>query len=303
MTSTRTAKATEVLLTSKRKIADARRAQVQELHSEGLNNTEIQQKLGISKNTVRADMLQLGLRANGKGPGVKKPASGRTRSEDTLLTAKRALADWRETLDEFQVAILEMIVEGKKNRDIFHELGVNQAKVDNTVAAAKRRLLRTGRAADLIAAVEARRAQIKALHATGMFSKDIAKKVGVDRNVVYYDLALMGLESNGIGAAWQTPDLFSRNEAKALCKRTERRVIERRLARGLTVAQMAAYDDSDRQYILDQFTYCSVEIPAEESWVLDKFTKVKVPYTPSKHMRRDTSTVRPKDTWKTKASS
>lgn len=290
-----------------------RRERVKELHSEGMSNREIAMSLKITRNTVKKDLDSFGLASNQakKNPraprttkGKSYPGCGRTRSEDTILLCKEALHEYRDTFDEFQIAILEMVVASGRNEDIVRELGIPKAKVDNTIAGAKLRMKRRGKLLKTQSAIERRREEIKKLHSQGMFTKDIAEKLGLNRNSVYYDLEYLGLRSNGIGfQPKQSHDLFTRAEAQAVCKRTEKRVMERRLARGWTIADIMAADSSDRQYVLDQFTYIGLEIPEGEAWVNDRITRERRPYVKSNRMKREISTIPQKDTWKTKASS
>jgi DNA-binding CsgD family transcriptional regulator len=302
-----------LLMTPQATATAERRIRVKELHSEGMSNREISMSLKCTRNSVKKDLDSFGLvshqaKKNPRGPREPKvittPGGGRTRSEDTILLCKEALHDYRDTFDEFQIAILEMILESKRSADIASELGVDVSKVDNTIAGAKLRLKRQGKLLKTQSAIDKRREEITKLHSQGMFTKDIASALGLNRNSVYYDLEYLGLKSNGIGfQPKQSHDLFTRAEAKEICKRTERRVMERRLARGWTIADIMGADSSDRQYVLDQFMYLGLEIPEGEAWVNDRITKERRPYVQSKRMRREISTIPQKDTWKTKASS
>lgn len=128
---------------------------------------------------------------------------------------------------------------------------------------------------------DARRAEVKHLHGQGLTSAEIASQLGKARSTIQEDLKVLDLTPNTSDPndqfGWLTGP-----EARRISDLTERRVIERRLARGMTVGEMALTDGRHRENILHDMERLGIPIPEGERWINLFGSGKRVPYVSKK---------------------
>lgn len=152
--------AREAVLATRRAAQAARREAVARMAADGARRIDIAKTLGVSPDTIRIDLKELGIQARQEA------------RQDAAVTARRS-------------EVARMITDGISSDQIAAHFGVHPAAISRDLHA-------LGISPRTIAAA-ARRAQIPALHAEGLSVQTIADRLGCSRETINRDLHALNL--------------------------------------------------------------------------------------------------------------
>lgn len=193
----------------------------------------------------------------------------------------------RERLTTKQEQVLECVALGMTDKEIQEKLSCSE--VCNFIAKIKvkektprrepkaRTATRAKYDEEKQESIRLRREEVKIHHSRGLTLYEITKVMEGNYSTTRNDLRALNLSPNKpVGNPYHS---FSNTEARRICNETEKSVIRRRLARGMTVGNMAVQDGVGRRAVLFTMHRLGFDIPANEAWYSTS-TNPRVAFTP-----------------------
>lgn len=249
--------------------------EVLEILRTGATIAQTAEKMGVRNNTI-SNLLQevkrrvAGTQRRDRSRSKPKEQHKVNGNVEKMRAARRhwislALSD-KTLYTERQLQVMDLAMSCDNDREIAENLGVSVESVRSNIARI-REMFMSGQGAGH-AVIRERREHVAILHKQRTMASDIARRLEISPTTVHADLAFLGLKPNkpqGMGYA----------EVKRVCDFAERRVIERRLARGMTVSEMAVQDAVSRAAVLSEMHKYGIEIPESDKWVIIKGERVE----------------------------
>lgn len=274
---TRALRAQYVLDTYREKMTP-RSIQVFTALANGASLKEISTSSGTSVEAVRrvqaSQLKRFGIQTWTPPPGWSPPVIDRSLRQ---FRAKYVLTNHYDKLSEISIKLLTAIADGKTNPEAALAAGTTEGYVKN---AFMKQLLRFGcskitpedpnpiRKEPKIPLGTQRKLdrweEVRYLHSCGLGVGEISRKLGESRHMINDDHRLLSLTPHReiVNEIYW----LSVSEATRVKNFTENRVLERRLARGMTIGEMAIVDGRERKFILADMERLGVPIPDHENW-------------------------------------
>jgi DNA-binding CsgD family transcriptional regulator len=187
--------------------------------------------------------------------------------------AKEVLESQPKGITAHQYKYVEYVAQQLSDKQIAEALNTNAANVARTLFEIRRRLREGCSRSDL----EDRRDSIVRLAKNGFTVDEISTELSLSERQVRRDLQVRGVPPVKFH---ERDGHWTREEARRVCDNAEKRVIERRLARGMSIGEMALTDHISRAAVLQTFVRYDIPIPEKEMWIEIDGKKVK--WTPGK---------------------
>lgn len=213
----------------------------------------------------------------------------------TLRTfrAKFILSNYGNLLTTRLTKIFEAIADGKSNNEVAEAVGISVA----SVRSAHFKILTRFNCSDLkpedpapaervkepnwqTLERDSRKQDVWVLYTDGLNNREIMARVKITSGTLNTYLKELGLASRP--AKRDIVGWLSIKDARRVCDHTERRVFERRLARGMTVGEMALTDGVRREIVLARMEKLGIQIPEKDLWTSLTGSGDRVPYNSAK---------------------
>lgn len=271
----------------------ARADEARELFDSGLKVHEIATKMELSRARVSQYLKMTGVgrprdAAHARDAAQVKWTEERTRRARWILGVLND-PEVPHKVEDSSIKILELASQGFMPIQIAEKLGGNSRNVRATLERLHNRYkapvetLRKRQKANFDRVNQVRRdkaaainADVEMLHNLGAGTAEIAARLGLTEPAVKRRMRELDIKPNA------SKIMMSVKEMISIGRKADLAVIRRRLARGMSISQMAIADECSRGRVITQMLNLGFKVPEDEMWTRKLADGTKVPYDSSK---------------------